>query len=272
MAFPLIAGLALGSGGVSSVLGSGGISSLLSTSLSSITSNPIGALQDVAGTATKAISSIFGGGKDYILADREDIVLGNGNTALVVLYNHPAKQGGKIIITEPMEVNDMFFNGANWHDCISAIEVAKGASIKFYEHPNFGGLFDGLNGDNLKSMSNPNTNRPGTQNSVDLYNQWGFWNDRISSFKVTGVATYGTQNFQKSTPTNNTSTNTNTPLPYGDKQDPNAGSTQNYVSSNATADNTQTSATSESAKGGSTWLWIVLGLLGFGIYTKKIKL
>lgn len=263
MALPLIAGLALGSGGAGGALSSiglGSVSNLLSSTLGSIT-NPIGTISGIG----KTIGGIFGGGTDYIMADRNDVVLGNGSSALVILYNHPAKQGGRIIITEPMNVPDMFLDGQNWHDSISAIDVAKGASIVFYEHPNYGGHFDGLNGDNMRSVSNPNTNRPGTQQNVDLYNQWNFWNDRISSFKVTGQAVYGSQKITISDPP---------PRPQNTDVIPNTTDIQNNISSNFvpvnSATNTTNNTTTEPQKNGSM-MWIVFLLLGGFLFKDKIK-
>ena len=177
---------------LTSTIGSS-LSSSLSSSGSSLGSSVANtALSTISGGIISGINSLFGGGSNnaHINATRDDVVLGNGNAALAILYNHPAKNGGRVIVTSEIDVPALHnLNGTNWDNAFSCIEVADGVSLEFFEHPNFGGLKDGMIGGS-KTTTNGQNRNGGTLNEHNLFADWNFWNDRISSFRVKKTANY----------------------------------------------------------------------------------
>lgn len=68
-------------------------------------------------------------------------------------------------------------SGAKWNDRISSVKVGSGVRVLIYEHINYGGRCMTLSsGRDYPSQGSQNANLSGSEN----------WNDRISSFKVTG--------------------------------------------------------------------------------------
>ena len=68
-------------------------------------------------------------------------------------------------------------SGAKWNDRISSVKEGSGVRVLIYEHINYGGRCMTLSsGRDYPSQGSQNANLSGSEN----------WNDRISSFKVTG--------------------------------------------------------------------------------------
>jgi hypothetical protein len=261
--FPFIPALSLGSGGFGGGLLSS-VSSLpiVNTLTSGLTSTLTGAITNPIGTISSigsAIGGIFSSNKGAVqLADRQS---GQPNMQGVMLLLHDINQqkGGIWLAGE-----DCPWVGPDWNDNVTGIYIAPGFEFTFYDDINYGGKSFTI------SANDPirKPNEPFYQNGAG---QW--WNDRLSSFRIRKVDN-SAKSFPELMPVQKVSN------PYisddniqklGGKPMPTIDPVD--ISTNSLVDLPTSSESTTTTKTRSmNWLWVVLGLLGLGIYTKKIKL
>jgi hypothetical protein len=280
MALPILAGL--GAGKIISIAGGSGlvgnVGNLLTSSLGSIATNPIGTLTNIGTSVGSAVGNfiggIFGGGgnkafENYVNANRDDIVIGNGTTPIAIFYNGIHKTEGKMILTEPMELPKM---PPNWNDCISLIEFADGYDVHIYENDNYGGHHTGFNSNSLELFGmDKGSMRAGQRNEQMLLSLGRHnWNDKISSFKVLPNGT------KKSNTVNQRSSNQ--PVQHG--LPPNNFVESNFIGpqlpSNPVGNvgtigiNPFPNTTSNNQGSSNSMMYILLAVAGFFIF-KKMK-
>ncbi|MBL7790380.1 MAG: hypothetical protein JNL75_11175 [Chitinophagales bacterium] len=219
------------------------------------------------------IGDLFGGDsaadiarRDHVLQDRNNVIIGKGKYPIAILYNHPEKNGGAIVFTEPTNLSDFFIHGTNWHDTISSIEVDTGVKVEFFEHPNFGGLKDSITGGTMQGSYGT---RKGTLNFVNLYQDWPYWNDRISSVKVSLTPAYKNPSNISFKPTTDPAKEdidisvNNKPITTT------VGYTGNQTgvpSSGYTG--TNTTNTKQTTESNNMFMWVIVGIISFFIIKK----